>query len=71
MRRPYPEYCESGVGWIGGTPGHWEAGRLRRHVEIVNGGTPASGDEAAWDGRVVWLTPDDSLGPIRDAEVSA
>lgn len=59
MRRPYLDYCESGVSWIGAMPRHWGAAHLRRHVEIVNGGTPASGDEAAWDGRVVWLTPDD------------
>ena len=71
MRRPYTDYCESGIAWIGQTPRHWEAAHLRRHVAIVNGGTPASGDEAAWDGRVVWLTSNDNLGPIQDAEVSA
>ncbi len=32
---------------------------LRRHMEIVNGGTPASTDEACWDGETAWLTPDD------------
>lgn len=59
MRMPYPEYRQCGVGWTGRLPRHWEAAHLGRHVEIVNGGTPASGDEAAWDGQVTWLTPDD------------
>ena len=71
MRRPYLDYCESGVSWIGKAPGHWATAHLRRHVATVNGGTPASGEEAAWAGRVAWLTPDDSLGPVQAPEATA
>ena len=28
--KPYPEYKESGVPWLGEVPGHWEVRRLRK-----------------------------------------
>ena len=59
MRRPYPSYQHSGVEWLGQVPEHWEVAQVRRWFNIVNGGTPASGDESYWDGETVWLTPDD------------
>ena len=59
MRQAYPEYDDSGVAWLGETPRHWDNVHLRRHLAIVNGGTPASSDEACWDGDAAWLTPDD------------
>ena len=40
-------------------PEHWQSGPLQRWFAIVNGGTPASAEEAYWDGTTVWLTPDD------------
>lgn len=59
MKRPYPSYRPSGVEWLGDVPEHWVVAQLRRSFDIVNGGTPASGDERYWDGETVWLTPDD------------
>ena len=59
MSRPYSRYRDSGVEWLGDVPEHWEVGHLRRWLAIVNGGTPASGNDAYWDGETVWLTPDD------------
>ena len=59
MNRPYPRYRDSGVEWLGEVPQHWEIGQLRRRFAIVNGGTPASGNDRYWDGDTVWLTPDD------------
>ena len=50
---------DSGVEWLGDVPSHWEVRPLRRWFAMVNGGTPASGDDAYWDGGTVWLTPDD------------
>ena len=29
MLRPYPKYKESGTGWLGNLPAHWEVRRLR------------------------------------------
>ena len=59
MNRPYPRYRESGVEWLGDVPEHWEVAQLRRRFAVVNGGTPASGNDEYWDGETVWLTPDD------------
>ena len=59
MRRPHPSYRQSGEKWLGQVPEHWEVAQARRWFSIVNGGTPASGDESYWDGETVWLTPDD------------
>ena len=58
--RPYPEYRESGVSWLGGVPAHWEVRptkRVFRH--IVGGSTPKTGESRYWDGDVVWVTPSD------------
>lgn len=70
MRRAYADYSDSGVAWLGEIPGHWDALHLRRHMDIVNGGTPASTDEASWDGETVWLTPDD-LGQNTGKSIAA
>lgn len=59
MRRPYPSYRDSGVEWLGQVPAHWEFAQIRRWFTIVNGGTPASGDESYWNGATTWVTPDD------------
>jgi type I restriction enzyme S subunit len=32
--RPYPEYKESGLPWLGQVPGHWETRRLRHACEM-------------------------------------
>ena len=69
MRRPYPAYQHSGVEWLGQVPKHWEVAQVRRWFNIVNGGTPASGDESYWDGETVWLTPDD-LGRNSESWIS-
>ncbi len=45
--------------WLGEVPDHWEVAQIQRWFTIVNGGTPASGEEDYWDGETVWLTPDD------------
>ena len=56
---PSPCLKPSGVEWLGHIPEHWDIDPLRRRAAIVNGGTPASGDNTFWDGETVWLTPDD------------
>ena len=35
--RPYPEYRDSGVEWLGDVPAHWEVGRLKEHGALVGG----------------------------------
>ena len=59
MRQPYPNIRHSDVEWLGDVPEHWTVAQVRRWFDIVNGGTPASGEESYWEGETVWLTPDD------------
>jgi len=32
--KPYPEYKDSGVPWLGEVPEHWEVRRLKREAKI-------------------------------------
>ena len=57
--RPYPEYRDSGVEWLGEIPAHWEATALKRQFRVVNGSTPKSGEPDNWDGNIPWVTPED------------
>ena len=40
-------------------PKGWEEKRLGEIVEIVNGGTPSTGNEDYWNGNISWITPKD------------
>ncbi|MCX6569285.1 MAG: restriction endonuclease subunit S [Candidatus Aminicenantes bacterium] len=62
--RPYPEYKDSGVEWLGKIPAHWDIARIKEQFCIVNGSTPSSSVPSFWDGDIVWATPDD-LGELR------
>ncbi|MYG94936.1 MAG: restriction endonuclease subunit S [Acidimicrobiia bacterium] len=66
---PSPRLKPSGVEWLGEVPEHWAISQLRRTFDIVNGGTPASGNERYWGGETDWLTPDD-LGRNRAMWIS-
>ena len=44
MKR-YPEYKESGVGWIGEIPNHWRYSRLKFHLTENSGGVWGEDDE--------------------------
>ncbi|ERJ39036.1 Type I restriction-modification system, specificity subunit S [Burkholderia sp. AU4i] len=37
----------------------WEVKRLGEMADIRSGGTPSTGDAAAWDGEIQWCTPTD------------
>ena len=63
--RPYREYRDSGVEWLGEIPAHWESKALKRPFRVVNGSTPKSGESDNWDGDIPWVTPDD-LGKMSD-----
>jgi len=58
--KPYPEYKDSGLSWLGEVPEHWEVRRLK-HVfqRILGGSTPSSSEPDFWDGDVIWITPAD------------
>lgn len=42
-----------------GFSGEWEVKRLGDLADIRSGGTPSTGDAAAWDGTIPWCTPTD------------
>ena len=47
--KPYPEYKDSGIQWIGEIPKGWNNYKLKHVVnEFVAGGTPRSDDEKFW-----------------------
>jgi restriction endonuclease S subunit len=50
--KSYPEYNDSGVGWLRKIPVHWEAKRLKRLFKVVNGSTPRSEEPSYWDGDI-------------------
>ena len=54
--RPYKEYKESGVEWLGRVPAHWRITRLGRLAAVFNGATPSRLRTAYWEnGTVPWL----------------
>lgn len=67
--RPYPEYKDSGIDWLGVIPGHWDLARLKRAFTMLNGSTPKSGEPSFWDGDIWWATPDD-LGQLEGDTLS-
>ena len=61
----YPSYKASGVPWLGEVPEHWEIRQIRTVARVINGGTPSTSVPEYWDGKIVWITPDD-LGKAKD-----
>ncbi|MDY7028747.1 MAG: restriction endonuclease subunit S, partial [Spirochaetota bacterium] len=66
--KPYPEYRDSGVEWLGGIPAHWEVKRTKHIFRVINGSTPKSSEPEYWDGNIAWVTPDD-LGSLFKPEI--
>ncbi len=67
--KPYPEYKDSGIEWLGEIPAHWEVKRLKRIFIVINGSTPKSEEPNFWDGNIPWVTPDD-LGNLSTRELA-
>jgi type I restriction enzyme S subunit len=57
--KPYTEYKDSRVEWIGKIPKDWKNRRIKFVTKITNGATPASDVPEFWDGQINWVTPDD------------
>ncbi len=67
--RPYPEYRDSGVEWLGRIPVHWQARRLKTLFSLANGATPESEEPVFWNGNIPWVTPED-LGQLTSREIN-
>lgn len=50
---------DSGIGWIGMIPEHWDLKPLKYNFTITSGSTPNSTIQDFWDGDVLWITPAD------------
>ena len=61
--RPYPDYKDSGVQWLGKVPSHWAVRRIRTIASVISGATPSSNTGSYWEGHIVWVTPQD-LGAL-------
>jgi hypothetical protein len=60
---------DSGVPWIGQVPSHWKVVALRFLVDFVSGGTPNTGNQHYWGGRIPWVSPKDmKVDEILDSE---
>ncbi len=68
--KPYSNYKDSGVEWLGRIPTHWKQTRIRYVFRCVNGSTPRSSGSEYWDGDIPWVTPDD-LGKLETFTISA
>ena len=42
--KPYPDYTDSGVEWLGNVPAHWHARRLKNVAGLIMGQSPSSED---------------------------
>jgi type I restriction enzyme S subunit len=55
----YQSYKDSGVGWLGDVPTHWQPRRLRQIATFSGGGTPSRENLAFWNGAIPWVSPKD------------
>jgi type I restriction enzyme, S subunit len=68
--KPYPEYKDSGLPWLGQVPGHWEVRRLKQTARFVYGDAlPQTGRSMGEvpvygsNGRVGWHSNGNALPP--------
>ncbi len=55
----YPEYKDSGVGWLGVVPLHWDVTPLKYLVTLRSGGTPSKDKLEYWNGDLPWASAKD------------
>ena len=67
-RKPYPAYRDSGVGWIGRVPEHWDVSRTKFVARLESGHTPSRQHPEYWvDCTIPWFTLAD-VWQIRDGK---
>jgi len=61
--RPYSQYKDSGVEWLGKIPAHWEVKRIKNIARLHTGGTPPGLlDEAFEEEGIPWVKPEQLQG---------
>jgi type I restriction enzyme S subunit len=53
----YPKYKDSRIKWIEKIPEDWKVRKIKHFSKIFTGSTPESGNDAYWNGEIIWLTP--------------
>ncbi len=67
--KPYPEYKDSDVPWLGKVPAHWEIRKFKYLTRFTSGGTPSKSVDSYWHGTLPWVSPKDMKSKeICDAE---
>ena len=69
--RPYPEYKDSGVEWLGEIPAGWGVKRLKMLANLMTGNTPPKAEKQNYkNGTIPWVKPEDLIGskPIFDSQ---
>src|SRR5699024_7029329 len=56
---PNVEMKDSGIGWIGEFPFHWERTRIKNMASIGSGSTPKSSNEDYYNGNINWIQSGD------------
>jgi len=70
--KPYPEYKDSGIEWIGKVPEMWKVHKLKRFSRIETGNTPPKEDERYYEnGDLPWIRPGELKGflPIFNSNI--
>lgn len=66
--RPYPEYRDSEIEWLGEVPAEWQEYKLGYLANSISGGTPTKDNPEFWRGDIPWVSPKDmKVRIIRDA----
>ena len=54
--KPYPEYKDSGVEWVGEIPKEWRVSKIKDYLDFQIGGTPSTGREDYFEGENIWVS---------------
>jgi len=67
--KPYLEYKDSGMPWLGKVPVGWDIRKFKYLARFTSGGTPSKSVDGYWHGTLPWVSPKDMKSrEVHDAE---
>lgn len=65
--KPYSDYKDSGVEWLGEVPRHWDIWKVSHAFRSIGSGTTPPSDESEWydGGEICWIT----TGELRESVI--